>query len=123
MIQVGVLGATGYAGAELVRLLSAHKDVTITMLASKTYAGQKMSEIYPALRGVCDIVLEEADADTAAAKCDVVFTALPHGVSNEVISALYEKGLKIIAPLAKSLSAVAFAEEARLSASLDDMYC
>jgi len=96
MIRVGVLGATGYAGAELVRLLSAHKNVTITMLASKTYAGQKMSEIYPALRGVCDIVLEEADADTAAAKCDVVFTALPHGVSNEVISALYEKGLKII---------------------------
>ncbi|MBO5929730.1 MAG: N-acetyl-gamma-glutamyl-phosphate reductase, partial [Clostridia bacterium] len=47
MIRVGILGATGYAGAELVRLLSAHKDVDITMLASKTYAGQKMSEIYP----------------------------------------------------------------------------
>ncbi len=96
MIRAGVLGATGYAGAELVRILSAHKHTEITMLASKTYAGQKMSEVYPSLRGVCDIVLEEADAEVAAKKCDVVFTALPHGVSHEVISALYEKGLKVV---------------------------
>lgn len=96
MIRVGILGATGYAGAELVRLLSAHKNTEITMLASKSYAGQKMSDVYPSLVGVCDIVLEESDADKAAEKCDVVFTALPHGVSHEVISALYEKGLKVI---------------------------
>lgn len=96
MIRAGILGATGYAGAELVRLLCGHTEVEITMLASKTYAGQKMSEVYPALRDVCDIVLEEADPEVAAEKCDVVFTALPHGVSHEVISALYEKGLKVI---------------------------
>lgn len=96
MIRVGVLGATGYAGAELVRLLTVHKHTEITMLASKSYAGQKMSEVYPSLRGICDIVLEDADAETAAKKCDVVFTALPHGVSHQVISALYEKGLKVI---------------------------
>ncbi len=96
MIRVGILGATGYAGAELVRILSAHKHTEITMLASKSYAGQKMSEVYPSLLGVCDVVLEEADSAAAARKCDVVFTALPHGVSHEVISALYEKGLKVI---------------------------
>lgn len=96
MIRVGVLGATGYAGAELVRLLCSHKDTDITMLASKTYAGQKMSDIFTSLRGICDIVLEEADADIAAAKCDVVFTALPHGVSHEVIKELHSKGLKVI---------------------------
>ena len=96
MIRVGVLGATGYAGAELVRLLCSHKDTEITMLASKTYAGQKMSDIFTSLRGICDIVLEEADADVAAAKCDVVFTALPHGVSHEVIKELHSKGLKVI---------------------------
>lgn len=96
MIRAGILGATGYAGAELVRLLTNHKDVTITMLASKTYAGKKMSEVYPYLKGVCDIVLEEADAKVAAKKCDVVFTALPHGVSHEVIKALYSEGLRVI---------------------------
>jgi len=90
------LGATGYAGAELVRLLANHKDVQITMLASKSYKGQKMSDVYPSFLGVCDIVLEEADADKAAKTCDVVFTALPHGVSHEVISSLYQKGLKVI---------------------------
>ena len=96
MIRVGVLGATGYAGAELVRLLCAHKNVEITSLASKTYAGQKMSDVMPSLRGICDIVLEEADAERASEKCDVVFTALPHGVSHKVIKELYEKGLKVI---------------------------
>lgn len=96
MIKVGILGATGYAGAELVRLLCAHKHAEITMLASKSYAGQKMSEVIPSLRGICDIVLEEADPDVAAKKCDVVFTALPHGVSHEVIKELYEKGLKVV---------------------------
>lgn len=96
MIRVGVLGATGYAGAELVRLLTMHKNTEITMLASKSFAGQKFSEVYPSMVGVCDIVLEEADADKAAEKCDVVFTALPHGVSHEVIASLYAKGLKVI---------------------------
>ena len=96
MIRVGVLGATGYAGAELVRLLCAHKNVEITSLASKTYAGQKMSDVMPSLRGICDIVLEEADAERASEKCDVVFTALPHGVSHKVIKELCEKGLKVI---------------------------
>ena len=96
MIRVGVLGATGYAGGELVRLLCSHKDAEITMLASKTYAGQKFSEIVPSLRGICDIVLEEADVDVAAKKCDVVFTALPHGVSHEVISKLHSRGLKVV---------------------------
>jgi len=96
MVRVGVLGATGYAGAELVRLLCSHKHAEITMLASKTYAGQKMSDVFTSLRGICDIVLEEANADVAAAKCDVVFTALPHGVSHEVIKELHSKGLKVI---------------------------
>ncbi len=96
MIKVGVLGATGYAGAELVRLLCAHKNAEITMLASKSFAGQKMSDVIPSLKNICDIVLEEADPEVAAKKCDVVFTALPHGVSHEVIKELHTKGLKVI---------------------------
>lgn len=96
MIRVGVLGATGYAGEELVRILSGRDDVKMTMLVSRSYAGQKMSDVYPHLKNVCDIVCEELDIDKAAKECDVVFTALPHGASKEVIPALYKKGLKII---------------------------
>ena len=96
MIRVGILGATGYAGIELVRLLSSHKEVNITMLVSQTYKGMKISEVYPSLRGVLDLECEELDAKKAAENCDVVFTALPHGASKEVIPELYEKGLTVI---------------------------
>lgn len=96
MIRVGILGATGYAGSELVRLLSQHGGVTLSMLTSKSYEGQKMSEIYPAMRGVCDLVLEAPEPEKVAEKCDLVFTALPHGASKEIIPKLYELGLKII---------------------------
>lgn len=96
MVKVGILGATGYAGSEIVRLLSQHGGVELSMLTSKSYAGQKMSDIYPALKGICDMVLEEAEPEVVAEKCDVVFTALPHGASKEVIPKLYALGLKVI---------------------------
>ncbi len=96
MVRVGILGATGYAGSELVRLLLQHGGVELTMLTSKSYEGQKISEIYPALRGVCDMVLTSAEPEKVAENCDVVFTALPHGASKEVIPKLYALGLKVI---------------------------
>ncbi len=96
MIRVGVLGATGYAGIELVRILSAHPAVELALLVSQTFKGQKISDVYQNLRGVCDIVCEELDADAAAERCDVVFTALPHGASKEIIPQLYKRGLRVI---------------------------
>lgn len=95
MYTAAVLGATGYAGIELVRLLTNHPEVEVKMLVSHSFVGKKISEVYPNLRGVLDLVCEELDVDKAAA-CDVVFTALPHGASKEVIPALYEKGARII---------------------------
>ena len=96
MIRVGVLGATGYAGVELVRILTMHPEAEIKMLVSQSYAGQKISEVYPSLRGVCDLTLTGLDEEAAAKECDVVFTALPHGASKTVIPSLYEKGLKVV---------------------------
>lgn len=96
MINVGILGATGYAGEELVRILSGREDVTIKMLVSHSYVGQKMSDIYCHLKGICDMECEELDVEKAARECDVVFTALPHGASKEVIPALYKAGLRVI---------------------------
>lgn len=96
MIRAGVLGSTGYAGEETVRLLTVHPEVEITRLVSKTFAGKKISDVYPSLRNVCDIECSELNVDDIAKNCDVVFTALPHGASKQVIPALYEKGIKII---------------------------
>ena len=95
MFTAAVLGATGYAGIELVRLLSNHPEVEIKMLVSHSFVGQKISDVYQNFRGVLDLECEELDVDKAAA-CDVVFTALPHGASKQVIPQLYEKGAHII---------------------------
>ena len=96
MIKAGVLGGTGYAGIEVVRLLLRHPQVELTRIVSHSYAGQKISDIYPSLMGVCDLTCSALDADDIAKNCDVVFTALPHGASKEIIPSLFAKGLKII---------------------------
>ena len=95
MIKVAVLGATGYAGIELVRLLSRHPEVSLELLGSKSFAGEKISDVYQNFRTILDKECEEADVE-AAAKCDVAFTALPHGASKTVIPALLDAGLKVI---------------------------
>lgn len=96
MIKVGVLGATGYAGIETVRLLAGHKEAEIVRIVSHSYEGTKISDLYPNLKGICDIECTGLDVDDIAENCDVVFTALPHGASKEVIPALYNKGLYVI---------------------------
>ena len=95
MIKVAVLGATGYAGIELVRLLAGHPEVEIVSLVSHSYAGQKISDVYPHFRGVLDMVCDDMDSAKLQG-CDVVFTALPHGASKEVIPALNAQGLTVI---------------------------
>lgn len=95
MFTAAVLGATGYAGIELVRLLNNHPEIEIKMLVSHSFVGQKISDIYQNFRGVLDLECEDLDVDKAAA-CDIVFTALPHGASKKVIPQLYAKGAKII---------------------------
>lgn len=96
MIRVSVLGATGYAGIELVRLLTKHPMVKITHLVSKSYAGQKLSDIYPSFKNVLDIKLEELVIDNIVHDSDLIFTALPHGASKEIIPLLVDKNAKVI---------------------------
>lgn len=96
MIRVGILGVTGYAGIELFRLLTNHPNVQVTMLVSGSNVGQKISDLYPNFKNVCDMQLEELNADVVSQKCDVVFTSLPHGQSDEIIASLYQTGVKII---------------------------
>ena len=95
MIKAAVLGATGYAGIELVRILSNHPDVSIEFLGSHSFAGQKIADIYRNFAGILDIECKELDIEQIK-KCDVAFTALPHGASKDVIPSLVEAGLKVI---------------------------
>ena len=81
-IKVGVIGATGYAGAELVRLLVNHPDVELKAVASVSYDGQNISDIYPNLKEIVPMTLEIPENITS--ECDIVFASVPHGVSEEL---------------------------------------
>lgn len=96
MIRVGVLGATGYAGIEVVRLLTSHPNTELVRVVSQSFVGQKISDVYQNLKGICDLECCALDIDDIVQNCDIVFTALPHGASKTVIPALFEKGIKII---------------------------
>ena len=95
MVKASVVGATGYAGAELMRLLTAHQQVTVTHAISKSFAGQKMSDIYPSFFS-SDYTLEELDFEVVVSDSDIVFTCLPHGASAETAAQLLAKGVKVI---------------------------
>lgn len=95
MIKTAVLGATGYAGIELVRILSGHPEASIEILGSQSFAGKPVSEVYENFAHVLETECEKLDLDRVA-ECDVAFTALPHGASKDVIPSLIERGLKVI---------------------------
>lgn len=95
-IKVGIVGATGYAGVELVRLLLTHPAAELTAISSVSYEGKKISEIYPNLTGICEMTLE--NADQMAEQCDVIFAALPHGLS-EPLADVCEKNNALLIDL------------------------
>ncbi len=78
MIRIGIVGATGYAGAELVRILSGHPQVELTILTSRQFAGVRFDEVYPAMSGRVNLVCEELAVEKVCDRADIVFTALPH---------------------------------------------
>ena len=81
-IKAGIIGATGYAGAELVRILLTHPEAEIAAVSSVSFEGKKLSEVYPSYKSLCD--MECQNQDEVVAKSDVVFAALPHGLSQEL---------------------------------------
>ncbi len=96
MIKVGIIGATGYAGHELIRLLYNHPKVEIIHLSSRSYAGKKLSEVYHNFTGILDKKLAELNAQQMADDCDVIFFALPHGLAAGQISEELLEKTKII---------------------------
>lgn len=94
MIRAGILGATGYAGAELVRLLSGHPDAELAAVGSVSYTGKPLSEIYPAYYGLCDKIC--GTQEEVLEKSNVVFAALPSGLSQEPAKLCREAGKTFI---------------------------
>ena len=90
MIRAGVVGATGYAGAELVRLLCGHPEVELAAVSSVSFEGKPLSEVYPAYYHLCDMVC--GTQSEVVEKSGVVFAALPHGLSQELAAECYAKG-------------------------------
>lgn len=96
MLKVAVVGASGYTGVELIRILHNHPEVAVTTVTSEQSAGKRISQVFPSLRDRYDIQLEALDPEKIAAKADVVFTALPHKAAMAVVPTFLDKGCKVI---------------------------
>ena len=95
-ITVGVIGATGYAGAELVRILSGHPRVNLTVLTSRQYAGVRFDQVYPAMQGRVPLVCEALSMERLEDACEVIFLALPHKIPMSIVPELMAKGKRVI---------------------------
>lgn len=95
-MKTAVIGATGYTGVELVKIILKHEHLELASITSESYAGKKFSEIYPSMYGMSDMVLEENNIETISHKADVFFLCLPHKAAMETASILYKKGKIVI---------------------------
>lgn len=96
MVKVGIVGATGYTGAELVRILSNHPSVELSVLTSESYTGLPYEKVYPALRGRVRLTCKSLDPDAVADSAQVIFTALPHTKSMQCVPRFLDAGKKVL---------------------------
>ena len=95
VINVGIVGGTGYTGVELLRLLSVHPQVTLKAITSRGEAGKKVAALFPSLRGYVDLSFSAPD-DAPLDRCDIVFSATPNGVAMQHAVAIREAGGRFI---------------------------
>lgn len=95
--KIAIVGASGYSGQELVRLLLRHPQAEITCFTSRQSAGKRVTDMFPRFRGQTDATFVEPSVDAIVASgAAVVFLALPHGVAASFVPGLLEKGLKVL---------------------------
>ena len=94
MFKVGIIGATGYVGVELLRLLLNHDKVTVTAISSSTFKDEEISSVYKSFFNKTTLVCE--DKSEVIEKSDIIFTALPHGLSEEIADEAISKNKKVI---------------------------
>jgi N-acetyl-gamma-glutamyl-phosphate reductase len=95
-IKVGIIGASGYTGVELMRILAAHPGVELTVVTSRQYAGRPVDSVFPSLRKLVELKFSDNRVAAVAEAAEVVFTALPHKAAIEVVAELNQAGRKVI---------------------------
>lgn len=95
-LRAGIVGATGYTGMELLRILLRHPEVTLVAATSERFAGKGLDQVFPFLQGKTDLVLEELSDDKIAKKCAVLFSCLPHTEAMTHVPQWLKKGAKVV---------------------------
>ena len=96
MIKVGIVGASGYTGVELARILSAHPEVELTVATSRQYAGKALAGVFPSLKGMVDIVCEDVVLKDLVDRADLFFTAVPHQTAMALVPEFIRAGKKVV---------------------------
>ena len=96
MTRVAVVGATGYAGAELVRILAGHPETELTVLTSRQFAGVRFDQVYPPMAGRVDAVCREFSTGLVCDNADFVYMALPHKLPMALVPDILKHGKKVI---------------------------
>ncbi len=96
MVEVGIVGASGYTGGELLRILAGHREVEIACVTSRAHADKPVHRVHPNLRDVLDLTFEDIPYERVAERCDFVFCATPHGASMEIVPKLLEHGTRVV---------------------------
>ena len=96
LISAAIVGASGYGGVQLVRLLLDHPNIQVNYLGGHSSAGQRFSDIYPHLGHVVDLDVDPIDVDDIANRAQVVFLALPNGLAKDIAPALLDKGCQVL---------------------------
>jgi len=94
-INVGIVGATGYTGLELVKILLKHPSFTLSYIANSE-GGTTINKLHPSLNGVCEYEVQKADVDVIAKECDLVFLAVPHKTAMAYVKPLMALGVKVV---------------------------
>ena len=95
MIKIGIVGGTGYTGAELLRILARHPLASIQVITSRSESGQWVADLFPHLRGILDLRFTEPDTE-ALASCDLVYFATPNGTAMQAVPELLQRGVRVI---------------------------
>jgi len=96
MIDVGIVGGSGYTGGELLRLLANHPQVKVVVVTSRKLSGKPLSLVHPHLKGIYSLNFEAPNAKEVAERCDIVFTAVPHGTAMDWVPGLLDAGTRVI---------------------------